>query len=218
MSAVSSLSADRFEDTDRHGTADPRKTIQNLDQRAYQLLAAPTNPRFDAAVSYLSNAANHSKLSIAMTGVLAVAGGSRGRQAALTGIVAVGATSAIANLVIKPIARRQRPFRSTTHRDSSRLTDHHVEMPDSYSFPSGHTAAGFAFATGVAHVWPTAAVVPFAVATAVGYSRVHTGVHFPIDVLLGSVLGTAIGAAVGQRRVRLFLNSSALASVLKLKP
>lgn len=209
MSTVSPQLADQFADTDRNGTADLRQTVQSLDQRAYQLLAAPTNPRFDAAVSHLTNAANHSKISIAMTGVLAVAGGSRGRQAALTGIIAVGATSAIANLVIKPIARRQRPIRSARHRDSSLRTDHHVKMPDSYSFPSGHTAAGFAFATGVARVWPAAAIVPFAVATAVGYSRMHTGVHFPIDVLLGSVLGTAIGAAVGQRRIRSFIDSHA---------
>lgn len=150
-----------------------------------------------------------------MTGVLAVAGGSRGRRAALTGIVAVGATSAVANLVIKPIACRQRPMRSAAHRDSSPFTDHHVKMPDSYSFPSGHTAAGFDFATGVARVWPAAAIVPFAVATAVGYSRVHTGVHFPIDVLLGSVLGMAIGTAVGQRRVRSFVGSRAPRSFSK---
>ncbi|MDV9173641.1 phosphatase PAP2 family protein, partial [Streptomyces sp. W16] len=33
-------------------------------------------------------------------------------------------------------------------------------------------------------------------ACAVGYSRVHTGVHYPGDVVAGAVLGTGAAAAV----------------------
>ena len=65
-------------------------------------------------------------------------------------------------------------------------------MPTSHSFPSGHAASAFAFAAGVGHRLPVAAAPVHAAAGLVAYSRVHTGVHYPGDVLAGSVLGTAI--------------------------
>jgi len=67
-----------------------------------------------------------------------------------------------------------------------------VPMPTSRSFPSGHSAAAFAFATGVGNVSPTAAAPLRALAAVVGYSRVHTGVHYPGDVLVGALLGTTL--------------------------
>ena len=65
-------------------------------------------------------------------------------------------------------------------------------MPTSTSFPSGHSAAAFAFATGVGHVLPSAAVPLRALAALVAYSRVHTGVHYPGDVVAGALIGSAL--------------------------
>jgi undecaprenyl-diphosphatase len=65
-------------------------------------------------------------------------------------------------------------------------------MPSSTSFPSGHAAAAFAFATGVGHVLPAAAIPLRGLAALVGYSRVHTGVHYPGDVVAGALMGTAL--------------------------
>jgi undecaprenyl-diphosphatase len=42
---------------------------------------------------------------------------------------------------------------------------------------------------------PVAAVPIRGLATAVAYSRVHTGVHYPGDVVVGSLLGVTIGEA-----------------------
>jgi membrane-associated phospholipid phosphatase len=39
-------------------------------------------------------------------------------------------------------------------------------------------------------------------ASAVGYSRIHTGVHYPGDVIIGAVIGTAVGEAIGWRTRR----------------
>ena len=68
-------------------------------------------------------------------------------------------------------------------------------MPISSSFPSGHSATAFAFATGVGHVSPAAAAPLSGLAALVAYSRVHTGVHYPADAVAGSLLGTALAGA-----------------------
>jgi membrane-associated phospholipid phosphatase len=64
-------------------------------------------------------------------------------------------------------------------------------MPVTHSMPSGHTASAFAFATAVGQVLPRDALALRALAAAVGYSRVHTGVHYPGDVVLGALLGSS---------------------------
>ena len=65
-------------------------------------------------------------------------------------------------------------------------------MPASPSFPSGHSAAAFAFATGVGQVMPAVAVPLRALAALVAYSRIHTGVHYPGDVVTGALMGTVL--------------------------
>ncbi len=72
-------------------------------------------------------------------------------------------------------------------------------MPSSTSFPSGHSAAAFAFAAGVGHVIPAAAVPLSAFAALVAYSRVHTGVHYPGDIVAGALVGTVLGRVTSHR-------------------
>ena len=118
---------------------------------------------------------------------LAVVGGPRGRRAAARGLLAVGTTSVVANLVAKPLTARRRPHRSTP------TAGRDAHTPRSSSFPSGHTASAYAFAVAVTADLPGLAFPLFGLATAVGYSRVHVGVHYPSDVLAGTVLGLTIG-------------------------
>ena len=160
---------------------------ERLDLAIYAAIARTATPTLDVAMSRLSRAADYSRLSLASAGLLALSGRT-GRRAALTGLAALGVTATVVNVAVKPLARRRRPERLAGGVPLAR----HVRMPSSRSFPSGHSATAFAFATGLGHVSPAAAVPLHALAALVAYSRVHTGVHYPADVLAGAVMGTAL--------------------------
>jgi membrane-associated phospholipid phosphatase len=159
---------------------------ERVDVAVYAAIAATPTPSLDRAMAWLASAADYSRLSLASAGVLAVTRGARGRRAAASGLASIAVTATVVNAVVKPLARRRRPDRESL----AVPIDRHIEMPRSRSLPSGHSAAAFAFATGVGNVLPREATLLRALAAAVAYSRVHTGVHFPGDVVIGSLLGT----------------------------
>ena len=167
---------------------------QRVDLAVYAAIARTPTPRLDRAMSALSRAADHSKLSVTAAAGLALFGGAGGRRAARSGLASVAVTAAVINGPLKLGVRRPRPDRLAGEVPVAR----HVPMPVTRSFPSGHAASAFAFATGVAEVWPTAAIPLRALASAVAYSRVHTGVHYPGDVLAGALTGTTIAELVAR--------------------
>ena len=157
---------------------------RRLDLALYRAVARTRTPVLDLALSRLSRTADYSRLSLAAATVLALVGGPSGRRGAVRGLVSVAVTAAVVNAAFQPLTRRRRPT-------VARVTPL-VRMPRSRSFPSGHTAAAFAFATGVAHVLSPAGPPLYALAALVGYSRVHTGVHYPLDAASGAFCGVAL--------------------------
>jgi membrane-associated phospholipid phosphatase len=163
-----------------------------VDRAVYRAVAATPTPTIDAPLRRFTAAADHSKLWVGTAAVLFVVGGRKGRRAALTGLASIAATSAAVNLPLKLAGARRRPDADAAGVPESRR----VAMPTSASFPSGHSASAAAFTAGVSSVVPALGAPLGCAAAAVGYSRVHSGVHYPGDVVAGVVVGASIGEVV----------------------
>lgn len=174
-----------------HHARDAFVHLQALDVALYTAVARTRTPTLDAGLRRLSKAADHSKISLAVAGLLALRPGQT-RRAAVRGCTAVALASATANLVGKQIVPRPRPNRAAAHVAPRRQ----VPMPKSASFPSGHTASAVAFAAAASTALPSATAPLGLLACTVGYSRVHTGVHYPGDVAAGALIGLASAALV----------------------
>jgi membrane-associated phospholipid phosphatase len=165
-----------------------------VDTAVYAAVAGTETPRLDVAMRRLSSAADHSKIWFASAALLALCGGSGGRRAARRGVASLTLASGFANLVAKPLTTRRRPDRE----ELEVLERRHVPMPRTSSFPSGHSASAVAFATGAGQALPSLSAPLRALAALVGYSRVHTGVHYPADVLVGAFIGVSAAEVAGR--------------------
>lgn len=169
-----------------------RALVDSADRAACEAIASTATPRLDKLLVHASNAASYSRLWLVTAAGVAVVGGVRGRRAACRGVLAIALTSAVTNLVLKPLAGRQRPARSDSHPGSE---SRRVRQPASGSFPSGHAASAFAFATAIGQEVPSLRLPVYAAAATVAYSRVHTGVHYPSDVAIGALVGSLCGGS-----------------------
>jgi membrane-associated phospholipid phosphatase len=165
------------------------RDAERIDVAVYAAVAQTATPSLDRAMRALSRAADRSMPWLGSAALLAALRGPLGWRAARTGISAIAVASALVNMGLKPVARRHRPDRTALGVPLAR----HVAMPRSRSLPSGHAASAFAFTSGVGAVLPREAAALRVLAALVAYSRVHTGVHYPGDVLAGSLVGAACG-------------------------
>jgi undecaprenyl-diphosphatase len=103
----------------------------------------------------------------------------------VTILVAEGASGGL-----KLLIERERPGSLEGGPDSL------VDLPATFSFPSGHATVSFACATVLAFAIPRLAVPLYALAALIAFSRVYVGVHYPIDVIAGAALGVLIATAL----------------------
>jgi undecaprenyl-diphosphatase len=98
----------------------------------------------------------------------------------------LGVESLLVNGVIKSLVRRRRPVP-----DFER--PHHLRVPLTSSFPSGHASAAFV-AAALLSEGSRAKPAYYALATVVAVSRIHVRIHHASDVAGGIALGIGLGA------------------------
>lgn len=99
--------------------------------------------------------------------------------------------SLLVNQGIKRLVRRPRPINADER-------PHHVRLPRTSSFPSGHASSAMAAAGMLSHRHPKAAPIYYGMAAVVATSRVHVKVHHVSDVIAGAAIGV-VYAQVAKR-------------------
>src|SRR5918998_1040247 len=165
---------------------------RHWDARLHSLVGGLPNTPADVWLRRLTTAADPGRLWMAVGTLLTLRRGAL-RRGAVRGLASMAVSSGVVNSALKPVFGRRRPdlgahpVRRLLHES---LTTH--------SFPSGHASSAGAFVTGVALECPAVGVALAPLAVAVGYSRVHVGVHYPGDVVAGLAVGATV-AACGRR-------------------
>jgi len=119
--------------------------------------------------------------------VLLAAGGPGLRYGLLLGS---GAFLAIAiSHLLKRVCRRSRPNRGIVGFVAL------AEDPDSFSFPSGHTAVAFGIAIALIGQGSWLGALTLTLAWCIAVSRVYLGAHYPLDVVAGVLIGIFSGLA-----------------------
>ncbi len=111
------------------------------------------------------------------------------RLAVYTALVAT-ALALLAASIIQHVYVHPRPF--LLRSDVVLLVPHAADP----SFPSEHTTAAFALATGIALYRTRVGVILLGVASIVGFSRIYVGLHYPADVIAGALLGTSVAVSL----------------------
>lgn len=143
-------------------------------------------PVLDALAVFFDVAGAHGELWLAFTAVLLVF--RRTRKAGLAMLLALGFYMIAGHFVLKPLFARPRPCDIRPEM----LTL--VARPSGWSFPSGHTASGFAAAFALWFQNRKLGVLALVLAAFIGFTRLYLYVHFPTDILGGIALGLAAGA------------------------
>lgn len=159
---------------------------QNADINILKDINLNRNTQLDGAFREITNSATPISfgIPIALLGIGLLKKDSSLKQNAWNIGTAVVLSVALST-ALKYTTNRERPF--VTYPFIQKLTE-----GGSPSFPSGHTTEAFALATSLSIAYPKWYVIApsFIWASAIGYSRLDLGVHYPSDVLAGAILGS----------------------------
>ena len=146
-----------------------------------------SNPIFDLIMPIITNQNFLVFSGLILIGYLAYYGEKRGRITIVVLLIAASFSDAICFQVIKPWVGRIRP--SHEFYDYINLL---VSKGGKYSFPSNHAANSFVFATVLSYFYEKNKTFLYILASAIAFSRVYVGVHYPLDIVSGAIIGYII--------------------------
>ena len=117
-------------------------------------------------------------------------GADRERRLAVYTAVASALLAVLVASIIQHLYVHERPF--VLRSDVNLLIPHGADP----SFPSEHSSAAFAIATGIALYRPRFGLILLVLASVVGLARVYVGLHYPADVAGGVLVGASAAGAV----------------------
>lgn len=149
---------------------------------------------------------SHGEMWIALGIVLACI--PKTRKCGCTMLVAMALGALTADVILKPLIQRARPFQYITQDGSlqdlfqqAQITYQGMvfeidmvlkenSLPKDFSFPSGHSVCGFAASVSMFAYYKKAGFAAICLAAVIAFSRLYLFVHFPTDVIVGICIGT----------------------------
>ncbi len=170
--------------------------FESFDQKIFQFAESIVNPFLSFLFGSLSFLGDNGILWFIVAFLLLIP--KKTRWAGITVIGALAVSGLLNDIILKPILCRQRPFNYEWTNgfifNDELYRPEWLDVPDSFSFPSGHTTSSFAAAFVICYFFKAKAGVPaFIVAALVGFSRIYVHDHYPTDVLVGIVIGIIYG-------------------------
>ena len=115
----------------------------------------------------------------------------RTRYMGIPAAISLVVTAGINSVIIKNLIGRIRPFEY-----SDLIIPAVGELPDSSSFPSGHTSISFAVALILLRADKRIGIPAVIFASLIAVSRIFLRVHYPSDVIAGFLLAFAVSTIV----------------------
>lgn len=112
------------------------------------------------------------------------------RMPAIHALMALSISQVLVQLLKRKIGRPRPYFIFSNIKVKKPLFD--------FSFPSGHSTAGYALAVMFSLDFPFLFLPLVTLATLIGFSRTYLGFHYPLDVAMGAVVGGGTAFTIHQ--------------------
>ena len=163
-------------------------TLVEIDKKLMVFLNKTiSNCIFDILMPIITNQNFLAFIGIILIIYLGCFGGKKGRITLVILLFAAGMSDAICAQIIKPWVGRIRPSHEFIE-----YINLLVSKGGKWSFPSNHAANSFAFATVLSYFYDKNKIILFSIASAISFSRVYVGVHYPMDIFFGGLIGYTI--------------------------
>ncbi len=179
--------------------------ITNIDCAILKFMASIHNPVTDSIFSFITWLGDDGKLWIGIALVLLFF--PKYRKTGIAMIVGLITFHFLCNGFLKDLFGRPRPY--VLMPEIMNSIPSVVDIPSSYSMPSGHTMMSFVCAEILSGNIKKATLPAYIMAVLMGLSRIYLLVHYPTDVIVGAVLGILLAKLINYLKDRFFPEKTA---------